>query len=218
MKRVIVMVMAAAMLMTACTPQTNTGKGALFGATGGAVAGALIGQAIGRNTESTLIGGAIGAAVGGGGGAAVGKMMDNQEKEMREALAASEAAAVQREGNLLTIALKGDVTFPTNSATIQPGLQSELDRIAHVLRNYPETMIQVEGHTDSVGSDSYNMDLSHRRALAVKNVLMQRGIDASRIQEVGFGKSQPIAGNDTEAGRQKNRRVEIKVAPSPEAA
>jgi outer membrane protein OmpA-like peptidoglycan-associated protein len=218
MKRVIVLIAGILLLVTACSPQTKTQQGGLYGAAGGAIAGAVIGQAIGRDTKATLLGSAIGAAVGGAGGAGVGRMMDNQEREMRQALAASEAAAVQREGNLLTVALKGDVTFPTNSATIQPGLLTELDRIAQVLMNYQQTVIRVEGHTDSVGSDSYNMDLSHRRALAVKNVLMQRGIDASRIQEVGFGKSQPIAGNDTEAGRQKNRRVEIKVAPSPEAA
>lgn len=217
MKKINVLVAGSLLLFTACAPQTDTQKGGLYGAGGGAVAGAILGQAIGHNTKATLLGSAIGAAIGGAGGAGVGRMMDNQERDMRQALAASDAAAVQREGNLLTIALKGDVTFPNNSAAIKPGLYSELDRIAQVMNNYPQTMIRVEGYTDSVGSEAYNMNLSQRRATAVKNALVQRGISESRIEAVGFGKSQPIATNDTEAGRQKNRRVEIKVAPSPAA-
>ena len=197
----------------ACAPQTNTQKGATYGAAGGAVAGAIIGQIIGGDTEATLIGTAIGAAVGGAGGAAVGNMMDKQEAEMRQALAESEAAAISREGNLLAISLKGDVTFDTNSAIVRPGLYSEIDRIANVLIKYPDTVIQVEGHTDSRGSESYNMDLSSRRAEAVKNLLVQKGVEPSRILTIAYGESKPIASNDSDYGRAKNRRVEIKVAP-----
>jgi len=197
----------------ACAPQTNTQKGATYGAAGGAVAGAVIGQIIGGDTEATLIGTAIGAAVGGAGGAAVGNMMDKQEAEMRQALAESEAAAIRREGNLLAISLKGDVTFDTNSAIVRPGLYSEIDRIANVLIKYPDTVIQVEGHTDSTGSESYNMDLSSRRAEAVKNLLVQKGVGPSRILTIAYGESKPIAANDSDYGRAKNRRVEIKVAP-----
>jgi outer membrane protein OmpA-like peptidoglycan-associated protein len=214
MKRIFVLLAGAALLLAACAPQTQTQRGGLYGATGGAVAGAVLGQAIGHDTEATLLGGAIGAAIGGAGGTAVGRMMDNQERDMRQALGASEAAAVQREGNLLTVALKGDVSFAHNSATINPGLYAELDRITQVLRQYPQTVIRVEGHTDSAGTEAYNMDLSHRRAQAVKNALVQRGVDLSRVQVLAFGESLPVASNDTEAGRQKNRRVEIKVAPS----
>ena len=201
-------------LIIACASQTKTQKGATYGATGGAVAGAIIGQIIGGDTEATLIGAAIGAAAGGAGGAAVGKMMDNQEKEMRQALSESEAAAIRREGNLLAINLRGDVTFDINSAVINPGLYSEIDRIANILIKYPETVIQVEGHTDSTGSESYNMELSARRAEAVKNLLVQEGVDPSRILTIAFGESTPIASNDTEYGRAQNRRVEIKVAPA----
>lgn len=197
----------------ACAPQTNTQKGATYGAAGGAVAGAVIGQIIGGDTEATLIGTAIGAAVGGAGGAAVGNMMDKQEAEMRQALAESEAAAIRREGNLLAISLRGDVTFDTNSAIVRPGLYSEIDRIASVLIKYPDTVIQVEGHTDSTGSESYNMDLSSRRAEAVKNLLVQKGVEPSRILTIAYGESKPIASNDSDYGRAKNRRVEIKVAP-----
>lgn len=200
--------------LISCAPQTKTQKGGLYGAAGGAAAGAIIGQVIGKDTEATLIGAAIGAAVGGAGGAAVGRMMDNQERDMREALAASEAAAVRREGDLLAISLKGDVTFDTNSAVVRPGLYSEIDRISSVLIKYPQTVIQVEGHTDSTGSESYNMDLSGRRADAVKNLIVQKGVDPYRIQTVAFGESMPVATNETPEGRARNRRVEIKVAPS----
>jgi len=193
--------------------QTKTTKGAVYGTAGGAAAGAVLGQVIGRDTKGTLIGTAIGAAVGGMGGAAVGRMMDNQEKDMRNALGTSEAAAVSREGNLLAVTFKGDVTFDTNSAAVRPGLYSEIDRVAGVLTQYPNTLIRVEGHTDSVGSESYNLDLSNRRAMAVKNLLVQRGVADNRIEVIGFGETMPVAANETEAGRQTNRRGETKIAP-----
>ena len=202
------------LVLGACAaPQTKTQKGAAYGAAGGAAAGAIIGQVIGGDTEGTLWGAAIGAAVGGLGGAGIGKMMDNQEKEMREVLAASEAAAIRREGNLLAVTFKGDVTFDTDSTVVKPGLYAEIDRVAGVLTRYPETLIRVEGHTDSVGTDEYNMDLSFRRANSVRDLLVQRGINIRRIETVGFGETKPVATNATEAGRQLNRRVEIKVAP-----
>jgi outer membrane protein OmpA-like peptidoglycan-associated protein len=193
--------------------QTKTQKGAVYGAAGGAAAGAIAGQVIGRDTKGTLIGAAIGAAVGGLGGAGVGRMMDNQERDMREALAKSEAAAVTREGNLLAVTFKGDVTFDTNSTVVRPGLYSELNRVAGVLSQYPQTLVRVEGHTDSVGTNEYNQDLSVRRAMAVKNLLVQRGIADSRIDSVGYGETMPVATNENETGRQRNRRVEIKIAP-----
>ncbi|MDH3541497.1 MAG: OmpA family protein [Desulfobulbaceae bacterium] len=203
------------MICVSCAPpQTKTGKGAAYGAAGGAVAGAIIGQAAGRDTQSTLAGAAIGAAAGGLAGAGVGKMMDDQERDMRDALAASDAAAVRREGDLLAISLKGDVTFDHDSATVRPGLYSEIDRIANVLIKYPQTVIRVEGHTDSTGSESYNMNLSQRRADAVKNLIVQRGLSTARIETMAYGETMPVADNSTETGRAMNRRVEIKVAPT----
>jgi outer membrane protein OmpA-like peptidoglycan-associated protein len=141
-------------------------------------------------------------------------MMDNQERDMRQALANSDAAAVRREGDLLAITLKGDVTFDHNSAIVRPGLYSEIDRIANVMLQYPDTLIRVEGHTDSTGTEQYNLDLSARRAVAVKNLIVQRGVSSTRVEPITFGESRPIATNETEAGRQMNRRVEIKIAPS----
>ncbi|KUG23882.1 outer membrane protein a precursor [hydrocarbon metagenome] len=215
-KKGISLFLCCILIMVGCAQtgtMTKSEQGGLLGAGGGAVVGAILGQAIGRNTQSTLIGAAIGAAVGGGGGYGVGKMMDNQEKEMREVLARSEAAAVTREGNLLSVTFKGDVTFDTNSAELRPGLYNEINRVAGVLNQYPDTLIRVEGHTDSKGSDEYNMDLSKRRANNVKTLLVMRGVAENRIEVVGYGKTMPVATNDTEAGRQKNRRVEIRIAP-----
>jgi outer membrane protein OmpA-like peptidoglycan-associated protein len=216
MKNVSVSVFLCFLLLAGCAApetQTKTQKGAIYGAAGGAAAGAIVGQVISHDTKGTLIGAAIGAAVGGLGGAGVGKMMDNQERDMRTAVASSEAASVSREGNLLAVTFKGDVTFDTNSTVLRPGLQSEINRVAGVLNQYPNTLVRVEGHTDNKGTDAYNMDLSNRRALAVKNLLVQRGIADSRIEAVGYGETLPVATNDTEAGRQRNRRVEIKIAP-----
>jgi outer membrane protein OmpA-like peptidoglycan-associated protein len=217
LKKMIPLSLIVCLSLSSCMPQSKTGKGGLYGAAGGAAAGAILGQAIGHDTEATLWGAAIGAALGGAAGAGVGKYMDNQEEEMRQALEASQAAAVQREGNLLSVMFKGDVTFDHNSAVVRPGLYNEIDRVANVLNQYPQTLIRVEGHTDSTGSEQYNLDLSRRRAEAVRNLLVQRNVSASRMEVVGYGEAKPVATNETEAGRQMNRRVELKIAPTKEA-
>jgi outer membrane protein OmpA-like peptidoglycan-associated protein len=214
MRKLTLLIGAALWLLAGCaTTATKAEKGAGYGAAGGAAVGAVLGQVIGKNTESTVLGAAAGALVGAAAGGGIGHMMDKQEAEMREALAASEAAAVRREGDLLAITLKGDVTFDFDSVTVRPGLYNEINRIAEIMIKYPETHIMVEGHTDSVGSESYNQRLSERRAEAVKNLLVQRGVDAYRVTPVGYGESRPVATNAEEAGRQLNRRVEIRIKP-----
>jgi len=221
MRKIIVLFGITAFLVTGCAtggPQTKTGKGAVYGTAGGAAAGAAIGQAIGRDRQGTLLGAAIGAAVGGLAGAGIGKMMDQQEAEMNEALASSDAASVSREGDLLAITLKGDVAFDTNSAVVKPTLTSEIDRIAGIMVKYADTAIVVEGHTDNKGEDAYNMKLSQQRANSVSNLLVNRGVITSRIKTVAYGESQPVADNNSAEGRQKNRRVEIKVEPTQQAA
>ena len=215
MKRLIIFSIIPILTLIGCAaPQTNTGKGAAYGAAGGAVAGAILGQAIGRDTEGTLIGAAAGAAVGAAAGAGVGHMMDQQEAEMRDALAASEAASVKREGDLLAITLKGDVSFDTNSDVVRPGLYNEIDRIARIMVKYPQTSIIIEGHTDSTGSERYNLDLSERRAESVKKLLVERSVGETRLTTIGYGESRPVATNDTAAGRLMNRRVEIRINPN----
>lgn len=204
----------AALAMTSCAgPRNRTEKGALVGTGVGAATGAVLGQAIGRNTESTLIGAAAGALVGGIAGGMIGNYMDRQEQEMRQALAATDAASVQRSQDLLAVTFKSDVLFDFNSAALKPGAASEIDRVAQVLNRYPETRITVEGHTDGVGSIQYNQQLSEKRAQSVKEALVSRGVNPARIDTVGYGEARPIASNDTEAGRQLNRRVTILIVP-----
>ena len=219
MKRILTVVIAAALVMTGCAgPQTKTGKGALYGTTGGAAAGALAGQLIGKDTKGTLIGAAVGAAVGGLTGLGAGKYMDRQEADLNQALSQSHAAQVSREGNLLAVTLKGDVTFDTDSTVVRPGLYNEIDRIAQVMVQYPETQIFVQGHTDSTGAAEYNQRLSERRAEAVRNLLLQRGVSADRVTAMGYGERMPVATNATPEGRQMNRRVEIRIKPNEPAA
>ena len=233
-KQLVVWGITAALMLPACAemPQSNTGKGALYGTAGGAAAGALAGQLIGHDTRSTLIGAAVGAAVGGLTGTAIGHMMDKQQAAFQQELANSRAVSVSREPDvtappsssgqqappqIIALTLKGDVFFDTNSSVVKPGVYSEFDRIAQVMVQYPQTQIVVEGHTDSRGSEAFNQRLSEQRAEAVKSQLIERGVASSRIQTIGYGKTRPIATNETEAGRQLNRRVEIKIKPLPDA-
>ena len=215
MKKIYVMGLALTLLLSGgCANMNNMGKGATYGTAGGAAAGALLGQAIGGNTKATVLGMAVGAAIGGLTGTGIGYMMDRQEQDMRNALAQSEAIAVEREGNVLALTFKSDFTFAVNSSTLRSGLYAELDRVAQVLAAYPQTTIFVAGHTDSTGSEEYNMKLSQQRADSVKNALVQRGVAPQRISAVGYGEGQPIADNNTEFGRQQNRRVEVRINPT----
>jgi len=214
MKRELCAGVAVILALGGCAQmQTKTGQGAAVGTAAGAAVGAGLGQAIGKNTKATLIGAAIGAAAGGLTGAAVGNYMDKQEQAMRDALAQSEAASVKREMDVLSVTFKGDVSFDVNSATLKPGALDEINRVAGVLNQYPQTTILVAGHTDSTGAEEYNQQLSERRAEAVKNALVGQGVAPARITTVGYGESKPIATNDTPEGRQLNRRVEVRIQP-----
>lgn len=211
--QMVIVALVLALMLPGCAGMSKTEQGAVVGTGVGAATGALLGQAIGRNTTSTLIGAGAGAVVGGIAGGMIGNYMDKQEQELRQAFTNVEGAAIKREQDVLAVSFKSDVLFSTNSAVLNPGGYSEIDRVAGVLTRYPETRISVEGHTDSQGSDAHNQKLSEDRALAVKNALVNRGVDPARIQVVGYGESRPIAGNETEAGRQLNRRVDIVIVP-----
>ena len=192
-----------AALLAACAganQQTGTGVGA---ATGAGI-GALVGQAIGRDTKGTLIGAGIGAVAGGLAGNLIGAYMDKQEQQLRQV----ETASIQRDQDVLTATFKSDLLFDFDSADLKPGAYSELDRVANVLNDFPQTTIRVEGHTDASGSVEYNQKLSERRAQSVKNALVQRGVDPQRIDAVGYGKSQIISSSDA-----VNRRVVIVINP-----
>ncbi len=214
MRKLVGILAILALLVVGCAaPQTKTQQGALIGTGVGAAVGAGLGQAIGGNTESTLIGMAAGALAGGLAGSAIGHYMDQQEQAMRNALADMDNVMIQRDQNVLAVTFKSDFLFDVNSATLKPGAYDEIQRVANVLKQYPQTAIRVEGHTDSTGSETYNQKLSERRAQAVKNALVQYGVNPRRIMTIGFGESKPIATNSTVAGRQLNRRVQIVIMP-----
>ena len=217
MKKLVGILLALTLVVAGCAttgyPPSNAQQGALLGTGVGAATGAILGGAIGGSGEAALLGAAAGAVVGGIAGGMIGSYMDRQEQELRQALANVEAASIQREQNILEVTFRSDVLFDVNSAVLKPGAYDEIDRVAYVLKKYPQTMIRIEGHTDSTGSEQYNQMLSERRAMAVRDALVQRGVDPRRIQVIGFGESKPIATNQTEAGRQLNRRVTIVIIP-----
>jgi outer membrane protein OmpA-like peptidoglycan-associated protein len=214
MKRTLVICLAVALTAVGCAqPMTKTQKGAAIGTGIGAAAGAGLGQAIGGDTKGTLLGAGIGAVVGGLAGGSIGRYMDNQEATMRQQLAGVEGANIQRNADLLAVTFKSDVLFDTNSAALKAGSYDEISRVSQVLNQYPETTIVIAGHTDSTGSDTYNQQLSEQRAMAVKNALAGQGVNPARMSAVGYGESKPIADNNTESGRQTNRRVAITITP-----
>lgn len=210
MKRItsIILSLALVTFLCSCAGTTKQESGAKTGVLIGAAGGALLGQAIGRNTAGTLIGAGIGAAVGGLAGHQIGAYMDRQEQELRTAMAQSDAVSIQRTQDVLTATFKSESFFALDSSTLKPGAYTEMDRVAGVLNKYPQTTILVEGHTDSKGSETYNQTLSEKRAMSVKNALVQRGVDPARIQTVGYGESQPISSDDA-----MNRRVSIVITP-----
>ncbi len=189
--------------------QTRTAIGAVAGAVAGYFAGDLIG---GRRDRTERI---VGAGIGTIAGAAVGQYMDKQERELRQQTAGT-GVVVERQGDELLLTMPSGITFPINSYQIQPQFHGTLDQVAQTLANYPQTLIDVYGHTDPSGGDAINIPLSRNRAESVAGYLTQRGVDRARIATQGFGSSQPLQGNmnRTEAERAANRRVEIRIVPA----
>jgi len=197
-----------ASLSSCASLDTKQKQGTAVGAGVGAGVGAILGQAIGHNTKSTLLGAGIGAALGGIAGNQVGAYMDRQEQELRNVVAASEAASVRRSQDVLVATFKSETFFNYDSSTLLPGGYAEISRVANVLNKYNQTQIEVAGHTDASGSEQYNQKLSMRRAEAVKNALVQQGVNPARIRTFGYGESRPISSNPA-----ANRRVEITIIP-----
>jgi len=204
----IIVSLALAICLFSCAGTTQQQRGAKTGVLVGAATGAILGQVIGGDTEATLIGTGIGAALGGLAGHQIGAYMDRQEQELRAVMASSEAASIQRTQDVLTATFKSDVFFDFDSSTLKPGAYAEIGRVADVLNRYPQTTIRVEGHTDATGPETYNQQLSERRAEAVKSALVQRGVDPRRVYTVGFGEAQPISADNA-----ANRRVNIVIMP-----
>ncbi len=201
-------ILAFLMILNACAGATHQEGKTKTGVLVGAGLGAAAGQAIGRDTKGTLIGTALGAAIGGIAGNRIGAYMDQQEQALRNAVAATDAASIQRSQDVLTATFKSDYLFDFDSSTLKPGAYAEIDRVANVLVQYPETMIRVEGHTDTKGDEQHNQRLSERRAEAVAAAVVQRGVNPARIQTIGYGESQPVSSTDA-----LNRRVAVVIIP-----
>jgi len=191
-----------AVLASGCKTMNRTQKGAVIGAAGGGVIGAVIGRAAGN----TAMGAIIGAAVGGAAGAIIGRKMDKQAEEMKEVLGDAE---VRREGEGIVILFKEKVLFGFDRSDLNTSAETNLNKLVNVLQKYPDTNIEIIGHTDSKGTDDYNQTLSQRRASSVASYLKGQGVSSSRLTTKGMGESDPIATNDTEDGRSQNRRVEF---------
>ena len=203
-----IILMLSSILFSCATTNTKQERGTAIGAGSGAAVGAILGQVIGGDTESTLVGAGIGAALGGIAGNQIGRYMDLQEQDLRNAIAASESASIRREEDILRATFKGEAFFDYDSSQLKPGAYPELRRIAEILNKYPQTTIEVGGHTDVRGSEAYNQKLSEQRAEAVKNELVKNGVMPERINVVGYGESHPISSDHA-----VNRRVEIIIEP-----
>jgi len=217
-KTPIALSLSGLLALTACSTSAPTriddpNYRAQNGAIGGAVIGGLLGAATrkgdaGANLRSALVGAAIGAAAGG----AIGATLDAQAANLRNNIG-NPNVTVTNKGDYLLVNLPDDVLFATDSATVNPGLRSELSSIAANLVSYPNSTIKVLGHTDNSGTAAYNMDLSQRRAIAVADILVGSGVPSARISSLGMGEDQPIASNLSTAGKAQNRRVEIIITP-----
>jgi outer membrane protein OmpA-like peptidoglycan-associated protein len=193
---------AIGIIASGCKNMNKTQKGAAIGVGGGAVLGGVVGRALG-NTAAGVI---VGAAVGGTVGAVIGRKMDKQAEEMKQVMGDAE---VKRVGEGIVVEFKDKVLFGYDQSTLSTQAQGSLNKLANVLQKYPDTNIEILGHTDSRGTDDYNQGLSERRAVAAANYLRNNGIAGTRIITKGMGEADPKAANDTDEGRSENRRVEF---------
>jgi len=209
LKLTIAAAIAASVGLTACTNSDGTNNNAGTGALLGAATGAIFGQAVAPGERGRIVGAVAGAIVGG----AIGDNLDKQEAELRADLGGSGARIVNT-GDQLIVTLPEAITFDFDSSVLKPQFVDSVRDIARSLQNYPDTIVEVIGHTDNVGSSSYNDGLSQARANSVANVLINSGVRSSRIEPYGLGSRRPVASNATSAGRQQNRRVEIVITPT----
>lgn len=197
---------AGAFTLAACTDDPDkTKKGAAIGAAAGLISGVLTGDDSNGKIKRTIAGAAIGAAIG--------NELDKQEEELRADLGDS-GAVITNTGDRLIVTLPEAITFDTDSSSVRPSLAGSLVQLASSLNKYPNTNVDVIGHTDNVGDASYNQGLSNRRAQAVSTILANNGVSGNRLRAYGRGENQPVASNDTSTGRAANRRVEVIITPA----
>lgn len=209
--------LASILALSACTDPAqlggnsnnpNTQQGALIGATAGAVLGALS-KGDGNRADAALVGAVVGGALGAG----VGYSLDKQEADLRAQLG-NDNVTITNTGDRLIVTLPQDILFATDSFAVRPDLQRDLNSVAGNLQAYPNSTIQIIGHTDSDGDAAYNQGLSERRAGSVSGVLLNAGVSPGRMQTTGRGENQPVASNLTPEGKAQNRRVEIVILPT----
>lgn len=206
MRKNLIMIPATiAVLLTNCKSANNTQKGTAIGVAAGATAGALIGG----GGKSSVWGALIGAAVGGGAGYTIGRHMDKQAQEIKQAVP---DAQVQRVGEGIEMTFNSGLLFQINSAALSEAAKTNLEKVAGVFVKYPETNLLIEGHTDDTGPDDFNMELSKKRAYAVSDYLTSKGVSTSRMNVKWYGETQPKVPNTSEANRAQNRRVEVAIS------
>lgn len=206
MTRAMILLLSGTLLITASTG-CSWNKAAKGGAIG-AGAGGAVGAVIGHQSGNTAVGAIIGAAVGGATGAIIGNEMDKRAAEIRADL---EGARIERIGEGIKITFDSGLLFDFDKSDLRPQAQTNIANLAEILNKYPDTDIVVEGDTDNVGTAEYNVLLSDRRATSVANHMVNLDVSGSRITKIGLGETNPVASNDTDAGRQLNRRVEVAI-------
>jgi len=201
-KIILVTLLGATIILSGCASMKKSTKGAVVGTAAGGAMGAVIGKA----TGNTALGAIIGAAVGGTAGAIIGSQMDKQAEEIKNNVP---GAKVERVGEGIVVEFSSNVLFAFDKSDLSAESKVNLDKLVTVLNGYPDTNIELQGHTDSKGSEAYNQTLSEKRATAVSVYLNEKGITASRVTVKGFGETLPKYDNETDEGRAQNRRVEF---------
>jgi len=202
-------ILAGALLLSGCKSWSNTATGAVIGTGGGAAVGAVIGKTLG-NTAAGAIGGAV---VGGTAGAIIGRNMDEKAKELNEEI---DGVTVQRVEEGIAVSFDSGILFDFDSSTLRQEGHENLRKLSRIIDRDEDTILMIVGHTDSRGDENYNQRLSERRAESASKFMIEQGLATSRIEVVGRGELEPISENDTDAGRQKNRRIEVAIYASPE--
>lgn len=197
-----ILLLAATLVFSSCSSMNRTQKGAIIGTAAGAAMGAIIGEAAGNPALGTI----VGATVGGATGAVIGHKMDKQAEEIENAIP---DAKVERVGEGIVVEFSNNILFGFDSSELSNEAKSNLDKLVIILNEYPDTDIEIQGHTDNTGTESYNQGLSERRANSVSKYLEKKGIQKNRLKTVGFGMTLPKYDNSTKEGQAQNRRVEF---------
>ncbi len=208
-KSLSVVVLSSTLVVAGCTNSDGTDNNTGTGVGIGALVGGLFGRAVADDKGK---GTAIGAIVGGVIGGAIGADLDKQEAALRSQMGNS--VGIVNTGSQLIVSLPEDITFATDSAVVKSSLIGNLNKLAASMNQYPNTRIEVVGHTDNTGTSAYNQALSEQRARAVRGVLINGGVSPSRLSAYGVGETRPVASNGSASGRQQNRRVEIFITPN----